>query len=92
MKFFMTTAMAAMVIAGAARAQELFVPTIQARQIDGSYTAYPIRGTEGGMPRSDCDRQARSWEQKNRAAIRAADSAMAAPGNGNAIEVICKPR
>ncbi|WP_150281735.1 hypothetical protein [Salipiger aestuarii] len=90
MRFFLMTTMAGGLLAGAAQAQELFVPTIQARQIDGSYNAYPIKGTEAGMLRSDCDRQARTWEQKNRTAIRAADSAMSSPGNGDAVEVICK--
>lgn len=92
MKIFMTTTVSAVLLAGAAQAQELFVPTIQARQIDGSYNAYPIKGTEDGMARADCDRQARTWEQKNRAAIQAADSAIASPGNGSAIEVICQPK
>lgn len=78
--------------AGAAQAQELYVPTIHARQLDGSYKSYPIKGTEDGADRVSCDRQARTWVQKNRAAIQAADSSMSSPGSGDAIQVICEAK
>ncbi|MBU2959793.1 hypothetical protein KO516_02910 [Citreicella sp. C3M06] len=84
------TAAILVTMAGAALAQDLFVPTIHARQMDGSYKSYPIKGAEDGMDRDACDRQARSWIQKNRAAIQAADNSMSAPGSGNAIQVICE--
>lgn len=75
----------------AVSSETLYVPVVHVLAVDGSYHRFPLKGTEKGMGRIECDLRKEAWLDHFGDGIAVAKNELAKTGQQGGMTITCEP-